>query len=89
MTKKLDKEHSEAITELQSKFAQNANVLGNIAIEEHVTVRRLESIKQDNDKYLEIHESLVTEEQNMIQLLKDHYGEGTINIQDGTFTTAE
>ena len=35
MTRKLDKEHLEEIQSIREQFAQNANILGNIAIETH------------------------------------------------------
>ena len=74
MTRKLDKEHLDSIQELQTKFAQVANILGNIAIETHIAAKQLEQ-QQD--------------EQNLIARLKERYGEGQIDIQAGTFTSAE
>ena len=45
-TRKLDKEHLEQIQTLQQGYAENANVLGNIAIERYALQQRLTQIEQ-------------------------------------------
>ena len=89
MIKKLDKEHLDSIQELQTKFAQVANILGNIAIETHIAAKQLEQLQDEHEKYVQKFESLQQDEQNLIARLKERYGEGQIDIQAGTFTSAE
>ena len=79
MTRKLDQEHLESIQSLQSQFAANANNLGAIAIDEH-------ALKQAKQQLLEQFDNLRKQETALLDELKARYGEGQINIQDGTFT---
>ena len=86
MTRKLDKEHLEEIQALRESFARNANILGSIAIELHVTRKQLEQLETEQTTYLQDFERLQQEETALIQTMRDRYGEGQINIADGTFT---
>lgn len=79
MTRKLDQEHLESIQNLQAQFAANANNLGAIAIDEH-------ALKQARKQLLEQFDNLRKQETALLDELKARYGEGQINIQDGTFT---
>lgn len=79
MTRKLDQEHLESIQNLQAQFASNANNLGAIAIDEH-------ALKQAREQLLEQFDNLRKQETALLDELKARYGEGQINIQDGTFT---
>ena len=85
-TRKLDKEHLEQIQTLQQGYAENANVLGNIAIERYALQQRLTQIKTEEQTKLQEIESLKQQESDLIIKLRERYGEGEINIQDGTFT---
>jgi predicted transcriptional regulator len=86
MTRKLDKEHLEEIQTLRDTFAKNANTLGNIAIELHLLTRQLEVMNAEQDKYLDQFESLRKQESDLLDKMRERYGEGQINIADGTFT---
>jgi hypothetical protein len=86
MTRKLDKEHLEEIQTLRDSFAKNSNVLGNIAIELHILTRQLESLNSEQTKYLDQFESLRKNESDLLDKMRARYGEGQINIADGTFT---
>ena len=85
-TRKLDKEHLEQIQTLQQGYAENANVLGNIAIERYALQQRLAQIETEEQSKLQEIESLKQQESDLIIKLRERYGEGEINIQDGTFT---
>ena len=85
-TRKLDKEHLEQIQALQQGYAENANVLGNIAIERYALQQRLDQIETEQQSKLQEIESLKQQESDLIIKLRERYGEGEINIQDGTFT---
>ena len=86
MTRKLDKEHQDEIQALRAEFAKNSNILGNIAIELHLLNRQLELTNTEQAKFLTQFESLRTQESELMQKMRERYGEGQINIVDGTFT---
>jgi len=86
MTKKLDKEHLEEIQTLIYSFAKNANTLGNIAIELHMLTRQQELVTNEQHKYLDQFEALRNQESELLEKMRERYGDGQINIVDGTFT---
>lgn len=89
MTKKLDKEHLDAIQELQEKFANNARYLGSIAIELKMIEQQQRTLLDTQQSVFTDFENLRKEETQLIDTLKERYGDGQINIADGTFTSAE
>ena len=89
MTRKLDKEHLDAIQTLRERFAQNANWLGNVSIERTLIQRQLEQIEIQHEELLQQFDKLREEETQLLEKLKERYGEGQIDIQAGTFTSAE
>ena len=86
MIRKLDKEHLEELQTIRDAFARNANILGNIAIETHVLEKQLEQLQQERVKYIQDFEQLQQAESELIKKMRERYGEGQINITDGTFT---
>jgi septation ring formation regulator EzrA len=86
MTRKLDKEHQDEIQALRAEFAKNSSTLGNIAIELHVLNRQVELMNAEQTKYLDQFESLRKQESDLLEKMRERYGEGQINIADGTFT---
>ena len=86
MTKKLDKEHLDAIQDLRTQFGQNSAALGSITIEEMLLKKQLESLAEVKEQEIKTFQSLQQTEQQLMSTLKERYGEGEINIQDGTFT---
>ena len=85
MTRKLDKEHLDAIQELRANYAKDSSTLGSIAIELHVLNRQLELMNEEQIKYLDQFEALRKQEADLLQKMRDRYGEGQIDINDGTF----
>jgi len=86
MTKKLDKEHLDAIRNLQQRFAQNASWLGSVAIELKMLERQQAQTDAQQEELMRQFDSLREEEQRLVESLKERYGEGEINIAQGTFT---
>jgi predicted transcriptional regulator len=86
MTKKLDKEHLEALQQLRNSFAENANNLGSISLEQIAINRRLEFLNAEQDKLYFEFEELRNQEQDLLEKMRERYGDGQINITDGTFT---
>jgi hypothetical protein len=89
MTQKLDKEHVDAILDLRTKFAQNANTLGSIAIEEYAMNLQITQLETARQTLLTEFQELRETETTLMGDLKNRYGEGQINIEDGTFTSED
>lgn len=89
MTRKLDAEHVEAIQKLQTQYAESSAQIGRITIDLHYAETQLESLKQMQIRTLERFEMLREQENALIEQLKEHYGEGQIDVNAGTFTPAE
>ena len=86
MTRKLDKEHLDEITKLQQDYADVSRIMGNNAIERLIAERQLQQLQQTESELMDEFEKLRTAEQHLISKLKERYGDGQINIADGTFT---
>jgi len=86
MTRKLDKEHLDAIQALRNEFATNANNLGSVALEQIAMQRRTEFLNAEQERLYNEFESLRNQEQELLEKMRERYGEGQINIADGTFT---
>ena len=86
MTRKLDKEHVDPIMELRDAFAKNSQTLGNIYLEEYAVKQRLELLESERAKYVQQFAELQKQEQSLIETMRERYGDGEINIQNGTFT---
>jgi len=86
MTRKLDKEHVDQIMELRDAFAKNSQTLGNIYLEEYAVKQRLELLDSERAKYVQQFAELQKQEQSLIETMRERYGDGEINIQNGTFT---
>ena len=89
MTKKLDKDHLDAIQDLRERFAKNANWIGNVSIERTLITRQVEQIENQYAELMNQFDQLRKEESELLDTLKERYGEGQIDIQAGTFTSAE
>ena len=86
MTKKLDKEHLDAITQLRNDFSQTTQLLGTVSIEEHMLESKLDIVKSQKSQLLNQFTRLQEREAELLDLLKESYGDGSVNIEDGTFT---
>jgi predicted transcriptional regulator len=86
MTRKLDKEHLDALQNLRNSFATNANALGSISLEQIAINRRLEYLNSEQERFYTEFEALRKQEQELLDKMRERYGDGQINIADGTFT---
>ena len=87
MTRKLDKEHLEAIQTLRESFSHVTMRIGSIAMEEIMLQRQLESIQQEKESFINEMMDLQKQETDLINTLRERYGDGEINTADGTFTS--
>jgi predicted transcriptional regulator len=86
MTRKLDKEHLDVLQQLRNSFAENANNLGAISLEQIAINRRLEFLNAQQDKLYSEFEELRKQEQELLEKMRERYGDGQINLAEGTFT---
>ena len=86
MTRKLDKEHVDAIRDIQNRFAQNAGWIGSVNIEIKMLEQRISAEQRRLDDLYQQFEQLRAEESKLLDTLKARYGDGEINIDSGTFT---
>jgi predicted transcriptional regulator len=85
-SRKLDKEHLDALQTLRESFANNASQLGSVALEQIAINRRLEYLNSEQERFYEEFEMLRKQEQELLEKMRERYGDGQINIANGTFT---
>ena len=85
-TKKLDKVDIDSIVELRGKYSENTQAVGLISTDKYVIKQQLEHIQQEKDKVFNALNLLREEENKLMDSLKEKYGDGQINIEEGTFT---
>lgn len=86
MTRKLDKEHLDEITKLRSDYNNNALELGNIAIEITLQEQRMEMLKNEQTRAINTFYDLRKQETELLEKMRERYGDGEINIEQGIFT---
>ena len=89
MTRKLDADHVEAIQKLQTEYTESSTQIGRITIDLHYAETQVASLKQMQLNAMDRFETLREQETALIAQLKEHYGEGQIDVTTGTFTPAE
>lgn len=89
MIKKLDKEHLDEINSLRESFTQNSNMLGTIETELLLMQDRIKELEEEKQKQYTQFLQLRKQESDLVQTMRERYGEGQINIVDGTFTAAD
>ena len=85
-SRKLDKEHLDSLQTLRESFANNASQLGSVALEQIAINRRLEYLNSEQERFYEEFEMLRKQEQELLEKMRERYGDGQINIANGTFT---
>ena len=86
MTRKLDKEHLDEIQALRDAFSANSQTLGNLYIEEFSLQQQLQQLTEQRTKFMKQFVDLRKQEEELLEKMRDHYGDGQINIAQGTFT---
>lgn len=86
MIRKLDAKHLEDIQTLKERYAENSNSIGNLSIEKHFLQEKLAEINQDLDRLFAEFKLIQEQETQLVDEMRDRYGEGQINTADGTFT---
>lgn len=85
-TRKLDKTDFEQIKSIGQQYDELTTALGNLEIEKFNLNLRLEEIEKLHALELTKFETIRLQEQDLMTDLKERYGEGSIDINTGTFT---
>ena len=86
MTRKLDKEHLDEIQALRDAFANNSQTLGNLYIEEFSLQQQLQQLTEQRNNFMKQFVDLRKQEEELLEKMRNRYGDGQINIAQGTFT---
>ena len=87
--KKLEKTHVEEINALREAFATNSSNISSTAKEIYMLHKKQDEVESFKIQLLDQYQTLLTQESALIEKLKDHYGEGQIDIENGIFISAE
>jgi hypothetical protein len=85
-TKKLDKQDLDAIQSIGKRYDELTTTLGNLEIEKFTLSLRVEELEKLHASELTKFETIRLQEQDLMADLKERYGEGSIDINTGTFT---
>jgi hypothetical protein len=85
-TKKLDKKDLDAIQSIGQRYDELTTTLGNLEIEKFTLSLRVEELEKLHATELTKFETIRLQEQDLMTDLKERYGEGSIDINTGTFT---
>lgn len=87
--KKLNAEDLAAIEELRTEFQDVYNQIGLLSIDEKSIQVQLEYIKSEQELKFNAFKDLRVKEDELMTKFREQYGDGQINLADGTFTPAE
>lgn len=82
---KFTEEELQNIAKLQAGYQQNIYALGQLDLEKIDLEQQLEQAKNNRNQVLENWKKLQEEEQNLLNTLSQKYGDGVLNLKDGTF----
>ena len=85
-TKKLAKDDLDQIQSIGQRYDELTNTLGNLEIEKFTLSLRLGELEKLHAAELTKFETIRLQEQDLMADLKERYGEGSIDINTGTFT---
>ena len=88
-TRKLDKTDLEQLTELQESYQRVTAQIANCTIDEELLSVQLEEVQKEKRFQLQQFKDLQQKEQQVISTLKEKYGDGEININEGIFISQQ
>lgn len=83
---KFTDEELQSIARLQADYQQSIFALGQIDLEKTNAEQQLKLLTEQREKIFENWKNLQKQESDLLNSLSAKYGEGTLNIKDGTFT---
>lgn len=85
-TRKLNQTDLDEITTLRKEFNELYSTVGLLTIDKNILQVQLENINTEIDAKLSKFADLRQQEENLMERLKTQYGDGQINVNEGTFT---
>lgn len=85
---KFTSEEMQEIANLQAKYQQRIIELGQLQLEEIDLEQTKQELSQRKTSILDSWKTIQQEEQNLLNKLADKYGNGSLNLRDGTFKPA-
>ena len=86
-TKKIDNVDMDSLMKLRNEYADTTNTLGLMSADEYAINQQLKQLEQEKNKMFEQLDQLRKNEMDLMDSLKEKYGDGQINLEDGTFTS--
>jgi hypothetical protein len=84
-TIKFTDQEMQSIVKLQNDYQQNIFALGQLDLEKTDLDHQLSQIKEQRDKIYDNWKNLQNLESQLLNSLSEKYGDGSLNIKDGTF----
>jgi len=83
--KKLEKQHVDEITQLRTKFSENSTEISLSTKEIYMLEQRSKQLEEYRNQLLQQFQTLQSQESELVTKLKEHYGEGQIDLEKGVF----
>lgn len=83
--KKLEKQHVTEIEQIRTKFAENNTEIALATKEIYAMQQRVEQLETYQEQLLQQFQTLQSQETDLVNKLKEHYGEGQIDLEKGVF----
>lgn len=74
-----------AVKNLQSQYARTTAQIGQVEIELHLLLKRLDQMKELREKLFTEYTGLQDQEQTLVKSLNEKYGDGILDIDSGKF----
>lgn len=84
---KFTDEELQSIAKLQADYQQSIFALGQIDLEKTNAEQQLRLLTEQREKVFENWKNLQKQESDLLNSLSQKYGEGTLSLKDGTFTS--
>lgn len=82
---KFTESEMQSIAKLQSDYQQSIYMLGQIELEKTDLEQQLQELQNKRNEIFENWKKFQQEESNLLNSLSQKYGDGSLNLKDGTF----
>lgn len=82
---KFTEQEMQSIAKLQSDYQQYIYILGQIDLEKTDLEQQIQELQNKRNEVFENWKKVQKEESDLINSLSQKYGDGSLNIKDGTF----
>lgn len=82
---KFTEEEMQSLAKLQSDYQQNIFALGQLELEKVDLEQQLEDLKNKREQVFDAWRKTQEEENKLLESLSQKYGDGSLNLKDGTF----